>query len=96
MRCQMFGQASDKCTHVVEARCGNSGQCPLANILYNCEDDGNYLVIPCAAAAGQGTPVNSNDMAYCLLHMSTRNEHCTACCRDPSCRGSRSIQTCPR
>ena len=96
----MFGQASDKCTYVVEARCGSSGQCSLSNLLYDCQHlngrgSYNYLVIPCAAAIAQGTPVTSVDQAYCLLHMRTRNEHCRACCRDQSCRGSRSISTCP-
>ena len=96
----MFGQASDKCTHVVEARCGSRGQCPLSNMLYNCwELEGtrsNYLVIPCVAAMAQGTPLTGADQAFCLLHMTTRNAHCNACCRDERCRGSNSIATCPR
>ena len=93
----MVGKASDKCTHVVEARCGSKGQCPLANLLYDCEPlngNGNYLAIPCASAMAQGTPVNAADQAFCLLHMTTRNEHCKACCRDEKCRGSKSIDFC--
>ena len=99
----MFGQASDKCNHVVEAKCGSSGQCSLANLLYNCEplkgrESCNYLAIPCVAAmAGaqaQEEMLNAKDMAYCLLHMTTRNEHCKACCRDEKCRGSKSIDFC--
>ena len=97
--CKMFGQASSKCNFVVEARCGNNGQCPLSNLLYDCVDvtSGtrcNYLVIPCAAAMAQGTPVNAKDQAFCLLHMTNRNEHCTACCRDGICEGSKSITYC--
>jgi len=102
--CQMFGQASDKCNEVIEARCGNNGYCPIQNVLYHCQtmlEMGksswcNFLTIPCAAAEkDNGEKINSEDMAWCLLHMSTVNESCSACCRDPACSGSRSIRHCP-
>ena len=39
MPCVMFGQASDKCTHVEIHECGGSiGGCPVVDTLYNCED----------------------------------------------------------
>ena len=95
----MFGQASDLCNHVVKARCGSRGQCPLANLLYHCTSTSfwgnNYLVIPCGTAKAQGVRINADDMAYCLLHMTTRNEHCSACCRDPKCSGSSALPNCP-
>lgn len=101
IRCQMFGQAVEgKCTKVIEARCGNSGSCPLQNLLYECRDVPltstsiwcNYLVIPCAAAEGVSMKENMN---WCLLHMNTKNEACSACCRDPACTGSNSLRLCP-
>lgn len=90
--CRMFGMTSDMCNFVVEAECGNGGQCPVGNMLMDCEivKEGqtrcNYLLIPCMAAVAQGSPVTANHQAICLLHMTTLNQHCNACCRDPACR----------
>ena len=88
---KMFGKASNACNSVVEARCGSNGQCPLANLLYHFND---HLEVPCAAAMSRGIiTVNADDQVYCLLCMTTRNETCYACCRDPSCHD---LETCPR
>ena len=99
----MFSQASSECNHVIEARCGPSGQCPLSNIFYTCKKvflgelgitSCNYLVIPCAAAMARGVKINEDDQAYCLLHMTTTNDHCNACCADEKCRNGDSIEFC--
>jgi len=98
--CIMFGMTSDKCNFVVEAKCGSKGQCTVGNMLMECEDVSfgqdrcNYLVIPCIAARAQGTPLTTDAMAYCLLHMTTLNQHCHSCCRSPKCHGSHSIAYC--
>ena len=88
----MFGPASDICNHVREAKCGGRG-ISLTNILYHCQSvpgqwSCNYLTIPCAAASRNGVAVDTDNMNYCLLHVSIRGENCTPCSKDPACRGA--------
>jgi len=103
LECKMFGHAATECNEVIEARCGPSGQCPLGNIFYSCTKvflgslgltNCNYLAVPCAAAKARGVQINADDMAYCLLHMTTTNDHCNACCADEKCRDGGSIDFC--